>query len=200
MSTSPPSSPVQSALARAQKRRYQTSKELSSPTPPPAQSTSRQRKYPQLAMSSDSPTPAPSAETLFGDFRVLEQECQKLEKRAVRAGVLEKECQKLKKRAVQAEQKAHKTEESLNLLMVMYRRAQFEGRKTEDSFNQLMHMHRRALARLDDAQESKDGLRVDLVKELRCGICNKDLDGAYSLACGDTFHGTCLWQWFEVTV
>ena len=21
-----------------------------------------------------------------------------------------------------------------------------------------------------------------------------------SLACGDTFHGTCLWQWFEETI
>ncbi|PBK96012.1 hypothetical protein ARMGADRAFT_1077522 [Armillaria gallica] len=214
MSMSPPSSPVQSVLARAaQKRRYQTFEELSSPMSPPAQSTSHQRKYPRLEMftpptpahatssralrneslrlemSSNSPTPMPSAETLFGDFRVLEPECQKLEKRAVRA-----------------EQKAHKIEE-------MYRQAQFKAQNTEDSFNQLMHMHRQALAQLENTKDSIDSLKVDLnearngdwyfwdfVGELRCGICNQDLDRAYSLTCGDTFHSSCLWQWFEVTV
>ncbi|PBK80164.1 hypothetical protein ARMGADRAFT_1040262 [Armillaria gallica] len=207
MSMSPPSSPVQSVLARAaQKRRYQTFEELSSPMSPSTQSTSCQRKYPRLEMftpptpahatslralrneslrlemSSNSPTPVPSAETLFGDFRVLEQECQKLEK------------------------KAHKIEE-------MYRRAQFKAQNTEDSFNQLMHMHRWALAQLENAKDSIDSLKVDLnearngdwyfwdfVGELRCGICNQDLDGAYSLTCRDTFHGSCLWQWFEATV
>ncbi|SJL14104.1 uncharacterized protein ARMOST_17559 [Armillaria ostoyae] len=116
--------------------------------------------------------------------------------RAVRAGVLEKECQKLEKRAVRAEQKAHKTEE-------MYRQAQFKVQNTEDSFNQLMHMHRQALAQLENAKDSISSLKVDLnearngdwyfwdfVGELRCGICNQDLDGAYSLTCGDTFHGS----------
>ncbi len=107
MSTSPPSSPAQSALARAQQREYQRSEYLSSLTTTPAQSTSRQWQHARLEMftpptpthatssralqnerwrlemssdSSNSSTPAPSTETLFGDFRVLEQECKKLEK------------------------------------------------------------------------------------------------------------------------
>ncbi|PBK79140.1 hypothetical protein ARMGADRAFT_1041012 [Armillaria gallica] len=156
-------------------------------TPPtPAHATSSralQNERGRLEMSSDSSrpfTPAPSTETLFGDFRVLEQECKKLEKRAVRA-----------------EGKVRKTEESLNRMTLMYCQAQSKTQNTEESFNQLMHMHRRH--ELDDARNG-DWYFWDFVKELRCGICNKDLDGAYSLACGDTFHGTCLWQWFEETV
>ncbi|KAK0227416.1 hypothetical protein EDD85DRAFT_958031 [Armillaria nabsnona] len=116
-------------------------------TPPtPAHTTSSralQNERWMLEMSSDSSypsTPAPSTETLFGDFRVLEQECKKLEKRAVRV-----------------EGKACKTEESLNRMMLMYRQAQTKMQNTEESFNQLMHMHRQALARLENAEESIDG-------------------------------------------
>ncbi|KAK0489982.1 hypothetical protein EDD18DRAFT_1109853 [Armillaria luteobubalina] len=112
-----------------------------------------------------------SQETLYGDFRLLEQECKNLEK------------------------------------------AQSKTQNTEESLTQLMHMHHRALAHLKNAEKSIDGLKDDLkdahngdwyfwdfVNELHCGICNKDLNGAYSLACRDTFHGTCLWQWFEENV
>ncbi|KAK0224260.1 hypothetical protein IW262DRAFT_1295895 [Armillaria fumosa] len=127
--------------------------------------------------SSHSSTHTPSTETLYDDFRVLEQECKKLEKRAVRA-----------------EGKARKTQESLNRMTLMYRQAQSKTQNTEESFNQLMHMHRWALACLENAEESIDGLKDDLndarngdwyfwdfVNELRCGICNKDLDGAYRI-------------------
>ncbi|PBK81527.1 hypothetical protein ARMGADRAFT_1091270 [Armillaria gallica] len=204
MSTSPPSSPTQSALARAQQREYQRSECLSSLTTTPAQSTSHQLQHARLEMftpptpahatssralqnergrlemSSDSScpfTPVPSTEMLFGDFRVLEQECKKLEKRAVRA-----------------EGKARKTEESLNRMTLMYCQAQSKTQNTEESFNQLVHMHHRALAHLENAEESIDILKHELgdacngdwyfwdfVKELRCGICNKDLDGAYRI-------------------
>ncbi|KAK0477479.1 hypothetical protein EDD18DRAFT_1114698 [Armillaria luteobubalina] len=141
-----------------------------------------------------------------------------------------KECKNLEKRAVRAEGTEHQTQETLNHLTLKYHepwcqrrsyahldQAQSKTQNTEESLTQLMHMHHHALARLKNTEESIDGLKDDLkdarngdwyfwdfVNELRCGICNKDLDGAYSpdvqdtsLACGDTFHGTCLWQWFE---
>ncbi|KAK0506567.1 hypothetical protein EDD18DRAFT_1097833 [Armillaria luteobubalina] len=156
-----------------------------------------------------SSTHAPPTETLYGDFRLLEQECKNLEKRAVRAEGTERQ-----------------TQETLNRLTLKYHepwcqrrsythsdQAQSKTQNTEESLTQLMHMHCHALACLKNAEESIDGLKDDLkdarngdwyfwdfVNELHCGICNKDLNGAYSLACRDTFHGTCLWQWFEENV
>ncbi|KAK0492023.1 hypothetical protein EDD18DRAFT_1109427 [Armillaria luteobubalina] len=106
-----------------------------------------------------------SQETLYGNFQLLEQECKNLEKPW---------CQ----------QRSYSHSDQ----------AQSKTQNTEESLTQLMHMHHHALARLKNVEKSIDGLKDDLkdacngdwyfwdfVNELHCGICNKDLDGAYRI-------------------
>ncbi|KAK0490168.1 hypothetical protein EDD18DRAFT_1109718 [Armillaria luteobubalina] len=99
-----------------------------------------------------SSTHAPPTETLYGNFRLLKQECKNLEK---------------------AQSKTQNTEESLTQLMHMHHHALAHLKNTEESINGLKDD-------LKDAC-NRDWYFWDFVNELHCRICNKDLDGAYRI-------------------